>query len=846
LQKPHTSPRPGDLVRVRGHPWRVEQVAAYDNCVALHLAGIGANNVGVRQAVLHPFDRPEPLDRRGRPTLVRRDLWLRALDAVAATTVPWGSLRAAAGARIDLLPYQFEPALALVRGLASRVLIADAVGLGKTIQAALVIAELKARDESARALVVTPAGLREQWAQELDRRFSIPALIIDALQLRRATRSLPADINPWEIAPVVITSLDFVKLPEVSRALDATLWDLVVVDEAHMAATARERRLAIDGLGARARWVVLLTATPHAGDESGFASLCSLGDPERRGPILMFRRTAGDVGLVRDRRIHLLRVTLTRAEAELHALLNRYTRLVWERAGTDERRDARLAMIVLRKRALSSVASLMRSVEHRLVHLQDDAAPVELQLLLPMADERDGEHDPDDLVPRAALACAGLTDVEEERRWLAGILDAARLALGRDSKIAALVRLLGRIAEPAIVFTEYRDTAAAIAGPLASLGPVAVLHGGLDRGERCDIEERFRAGLVRILVATDAAGQGLNLQERCRVVVNLELPWNPMRLEQRIGRVDRIGQARRVHAFNLVARGSAEETVLARLAARIAAVRDSIGWAGSPIGSSARIAAAMIAPQEADAAAGLWASSVPFSRVAPTMKLTAAPPPEISSIAVHELERLLRLRTLDSTRERLPWWRASSLMALLEGSAPWAHVISARGAVAPGVVFLFRARLIDGRGGVLEDMLIPIHAESTSHPSGPTGAPGARESLDQVANHWLPVVRERARAEAAARLSRLLSQQAGGFEHLRAREAAIARFLRRHLRPGAMVPAQAGLFDRRELRQAAARRLAWSRMEEALRERRGRPPDGSAGSQSGEPELMLMLWVTQP
>ncbi|MBE3134676.1 MAG: DEAD/DEAH box helicase, partial [Acidobacteria bacterium] len=263
----------------------MDQVAAYDGCVALHLGGIGAHNAGVRRVVLHPFDRLEPVDRRRRMTPVTRDLWLRALEAVAAASVPWGSLRAAAGAHIDLLPYQFAPALALVRGLASRVLIADAVGLGKTIQAALVIAELKARDESARALVVTPAGLREQWIQELDRRFSIPALIIDALQLRRATASLPADVNPWETAPVVVTSLDFVRLPEVSRALDATVWDLVVVDEAHMIATARERRLAIDGLGARARWVVLLTATPHAGDESGFASLCGIGDPEKRGPI---------------------------------------------------------------------------------------------------------------------------------------------------------------------------------------------------------------------------------------------------------------------------------------------------------------------------------------------------------------------------------------------------------------------------------------------------------------------------------------------------------------------------------------------------------------------------------
>ncbi|MBE3100071.1 MAG: hypothetical protein IMZ44_23365 [Planctomycetes bacterium] len=227
------------------------------------------------------------------------------------------------------------------------------------------------------------------------------------------------------------------------------------------------------------------------------------------------------------------------------------------------------------------------------------------------------------------------------------------------------------------------------------------------------------------------------------------------------------------------------------------------------------------------------------------MDLMMDPPRELVSIASREFERLLHLRALDSTRGRPSWWRASSLVALLEGSAPWAHVVTGPCAVAPGAVFLFRSRLVDGRGGIVEDTLIPVHVEAAGALPVSAGTPAGRNARDQLADGWLPIARERARAEAAARLSSLLSQQGGGLERLSAREAAIARFLRRRLRPGAVAPAQAGLFDRRELRQAAARRLAWSRMDEMLQQRLG-VPAGRPAPIAGEPELMLVLWIAHP
>lgn len=844
MQIPHTAPRTGELVRVRGNNWRVDQVTAYDRCAALTLAGIGIHNAGLRRVVLYPFDRPQPLERRERPTRVTPQAWLRALHVLAVSSVPWGSLRAAAGARLDLLPYQFEPALAVIRGAAARLLVADDVGLGKTIQAALVIAELRARRDSARALIVTPAGLREQWAHELEQRFSIPSAIIDALRLRRLSASLPANVNPWEVEPVVITSLDFVKLPEVARALDATLWDVVVVDEAHTAATARERRLAIDSLCARARTVILLTATPHAGDEAGFRSLCSLGDPEGRSPVMMFRRTANDVGLLRGRRTHLLSVTLTKGEIELHGRLNQYTRLVWERSDGDQRVAARLAMIVLRKRALSAVASLVRSIERRLAHLHGDGPAQETQLPLPLQAEAEGEHDTDDLEPAEVVSRAFLGDAEEERRLLEEILDAARAVAAADSKVAALARLLRRLNEPVIVFTEYRDTAEMVAAMLTLPGPIAVLHGGLDQCDRRAIEHAFRRGQTQALIATDAAGQGLNLHDRCRVIVNLELPWNPVRLEQRIGRVDRIGQRRLVHAFHLVARGSAEETILARLVARITAVRQAIGWDGSPLGDPDRIAATIIAPQKPEPEAALWTSVRLSPRTFPGAAASVAPPPELAAASTGEFERLVRQRAIAKARERPLWRRAAPLLPLLDRTTPWASERPCPGAMAPGVIFVFRTRLVDGCGELLEDTLTAIHVEQARAESEPERAHEAVLALGELARRWLPIARERARAEAADRLSRLISEHTASFDRQLARETAIANRLRRRLRPGAVAPAQAGLFDQRELRQAAARRLTWSTVEETMKERLRACSGRRGGAAAGEPELLLILRLT--
>jgi hypothetical protein len=178
-------PHAGDLVVVRGARWRVADVRAYDGCALLTLHGIARPFDRRVRRVLFPFDRIEPVERSRRARFVDSRTWRHVCRSAIATDVPPGSLATAGTAAIDLLPYQLEPALAIVRGCGTRLLLADEVGLGKTIQAGLIAAELIARGTAERVIVLAPAGLRDQWVEELAVRFGIEAVRVDAQALRR-------------------------------------------------------------------------------------------------------------------------------------------------------------------------------------------------------------------------------------------------------------------------------------------------------------------------------------------------------------------------------------------------------------------------------------------------------------------------------------------------------------------------------------------------------------------------------------------------------------------------------------------------------------------------------------
>ena len=410
--------------------------------------------------------------------VVRPRRWVHGVQRLAADARPFGGLGAAAGSGIQLLPYQLEPALAIGTG-AARVMIADGVGLGKTIQAGLVLSELASGHDAFRAIVIVPAGLRDQWTRELTDHFHLSPTVAGAAWLVRIGRELPPDVNPWTLPGIYVSSFDFLKRPEVLRPLEEATWDAAVVDEAHGVTAGTARRAAVHAIALRSRRVLLLTATPHGGDAHQFAALCRIGEAgPRDSPLLIFRRSCADAGEHRPRRSVMLKVHPTGSERRMHRLLERYTARVCREARARGDARARLAVIVLRKRALSSAASLAASARRRLALLAGERTEPDRQLVLPLGDEDPLEDDE----PDAALAAPGLADSSRERRWLASIVNAALNAARIESKIAFLLRLLARMREPAIIFTEYRDTLMRLERAIGAAGHrTAVLHGGLDR-----------------------------------------------------------------------------------------------------------------------------------------------------------------------------------------------------------------------------------------------------------------------------------------------------------------------------------------------------------------------------
>jgi hypothetical protein len=421
--------------------------------------------------------------------------------------------------------------------------------------------------------------------------------------------------------------------PEVLRPLEGLTWDLLVVDEAHAATPRSDRRAAVHAVALRSRRVILLTATPHGGDDQQFRSLCNLGrSDERPDPLLIFCRSRTDVGTGVRRRSVLLPVRLSAAETRMHRLLERYTACVCAESRATGDGHARLAAIVLRKRALSSAESLAVSCRRRLALLGSapDATLAE-QLALPLDDDDfvDEDDEPDRL-----LGTPGLADRGTEQRWLETVAAAAEDAAKSESKFGLLRRLVRRVHEPVIIFTEFRDTLARLQAALADLArPIVALHGGMTLGERLAAQDRFNRG-GSLLLATDAASEGLNLHFRCRTIVHFELPWSPSRLEQRTGRVDRVGQSRTVHDVMLVASDTAERMVLAPLAKRAARARPNVagGFTAVETLSESRVASAVMdgTPIESSPAA-----------LGPDV---IQPPPGLGEEASFEVMRLTTLR----------------------------------------------------------------------------------------------------------------------------------------------------------------------------------------------------------
>jgi superfamily II DNA or RNA helicase len=562
------------------------------------------------------------------------------LDAVRWGTVASAdvqTLQAPFRAGIQIKDYQLEPvakALAMPR---VSLLVADDVGLGKTVEAGLVIDELLLRHRARRVIVVCPAPLTRKWQEELREKFGLDFVVLDTAALGRMRRTHGLQANPFTIYPRMIISLPWLRTPRVLRLLDEVLdgrqaapfFDLLVVDEAHHCAPPAPRRgssgYAVDSkqtqavrlLSDNSQHRMLLSATPHNGYSESWQALLALLDPQRfvRGappdPValeeVLVRRLKdqivdadGQPEFAARLPVEVLEVDYTAEEREGHALLATYTAL---RTGSAKRND--LVTLLLKKRLFSSPAAFAQTLEqHRRTVVgrkASDTFDPDFESEYDLDDESDDAAGSDE---EGALLLAAATPLSTDAlEALDKLLAWARQRIGpADRKAERLVAELNAICRPAgdwnaervIVFTEYRDTQTWLAGLLEARGlggaRLGLLHGGMDERRREHLKAAFQADPyrdpVRILLATDSASEGIDLQTHCCRVIHYDIPFNPNRLEQRIGRVDRFGQTRPVHVAHFVGAGwqsategsyEADLEFLSRVVAKVAVERQDLG-----------------------------------------------------------------------------------------------------------------------------------------------------------------------------------------------------------------------------------------------------------------------------
>jgi len=681
---PSLLPAPGDVLWIRHERWRVQRARRDRRVVRLDVTSRGR-----RATFLAPFDRPVPVVAR----LKLREISGR--EALARTAALIGraphehTIASAIDADIELLPHQLEPALAIAAG-ARRLLVADDVGLGKTIQAGLVIAERTRRDDGSRVLVIVPAALREQWHDELRARFGLPSWMADRDAIDLLSRESLRRDDPWARPGIWIASADYLKQVHVVAALPRRPWDLVVIDEAHTACGDSDRHAICHEIGRRTRCLLLLTATPHDGDAMRFDRLMNLGRlPSIDDSLTVLRRTRADLHWQGRRRVRFHRVARRSPETRVLQLLAEYERAVIAAAGVDRREHALLLLSVLRKRALSTTAALVKSLERRIAWI---GAPVEAaqpewhQLRLGFATQDDDATDAQGAL--SPLSHDVGLDARDESAQLQVILDAARAAAERESKLERLAALLTRTTEPAVVFTEFRDSLEAAAARLDHVRPIAILHGGQSEGERRDELDRFVSGRATLLIATDVASLGLNLQAQARWVINLELPWNPARLEQRAGRVDRIGQRRTVHVTLLIARHPAEATLLEHLARRTMLARAAMGTTilAGAMPDRIRICEVLLgcAPEPVTVAV-----------------------PDVTNDRSWTRRARAATRVLSARRRLASRWRARSALPTVTASADVSNAPSVRATASPRL-FVFVVPIVDRAGEVAEEHIVGV------------------------------------------------------------------------------------------------------------------------------------------
>jgi ERCC4-related helicase len=623
---------PGKLVQLRSRLWRIDEVVG-DLLTATPLNDLGCLPQGFYSPVEDITEAAlpaPPIESLGDPQL--QQLLLRAirLDALHGAA-PFISLQ-----RTGIVPieYQLVPLVMSLRQDPVRLLLADDVGLGKTIEAGLTALELLSRGRARSVLIVTPANLRDQWQEQLRDLFYLEFVIISTERRRRIERTMPQGADVWNYFDRVIVSIDYAKETRNKAEILKRNWDLVIVDEAHNAAqppegTHRkadmERHEFVRELANRAsKHLLLLTATPHNGYRESFASLLAMLSPglvdRRPQEIAIDRETAGNHVCQRSRKdveswfraegrefpfaqrdAHEERVTHSK---EYYALLDELDRFADDMVKLARSRKSRHVtewlMLHLQRRALSSPVALRVTLERRIQAIdrwRDAEADVEDReegenVLASVADRGRTDALDEESIDESADTVALPLELVHQRQGLQRIAALLKdITSAKDAKLRKLrdevlpdVLQKGTKDTPqrVIVFTRYRDTLDYLQTQLQSGKhrdyDIFGLHGQLSEGERRRRFEEFAKSDRAVLLATDVISEGLNLQDSCAKVIHYDLPWNPNRLEQRVGRVDRFGQrSPAVYVRTLWCSDTTDEDVMEVLVRKVTKIREDQG-----------------------------------------------------------------------------------------------------------------------------------------------------------------------------------------------------------------------------------------------------------------------------
>ena len=634
-----TPPEPGQLVEVRRRQWIVSEVQTSSLDHSRHILGVREVSANYKsEAATEPSSGKEHLvsmssidedglgeeleviweiepgaqviERAGLPSITGQDesATLEAfLDAVrwgAATNADRGFLQAPFRSGVSIEDFQLDPLVRAIDIARVNLLIADDVGLGKTIEAGLVIQEMLLRHRARTVLIICPASLQEKWRVEMLEKFGLEFRVVDTTYIKQLRRERGIHANPWTSHPRLIASMDWVKSGEGLRAMRDVLpphaghprkFDLLVVDEAHNIAPAAGAHYALESQ--RTRFIrsisphfqhrLFLTATPHNGYTESFTSLLELLDDQRFARNIlpdekqlsqvMIRRLKSDLvdadgkPLYAQRKLQALSIAYSDEEREIHRKLNDYCA---SREKDVEKTGSTFGTSfvnrLLKKRLFSSPAAFASTLEKHVASLSNGArtkAPdamadrilhkAILKVEEDYADDQEAENAQSEAVEEASRRAQPLT--REQTRLLDDLREWAQRAKNQtDAKAEAILDWLSANLKPGgqwndrrvILFTEYRTTHQWMHEILASHDfggeRLGILHGGLTQDEREPIKAAFQASPkdspVRILLATDAASEGIDLQNHCNCLIHLEIPYNPNVMEQRNGRIDRHGQ----------------------------------------------------------------------------------------------------------------------------------------------------------------------------------------------------------------------------------------------------------------------------------------------------------------